>query len=83
VLLQARQHGDGVELRVSDRGRGFPDDFLPHAFERFTHADDSRIRGAVGLGLSLVEAIVSAHGGRVSAANRAGGGTEVALLLPA
>jgi len=83
VLLQARQRGDGVELRVSDRGRGFPDDFLPHAFERFSRADDSRIRGAVGLGLSLVEAIVRAHGGRVSAANRAGGGAEVALLLPA
>ncbi len=47
-------------------------DFLPHAFERFTRADDSRVRGSAGLGLALVEAIARAHGGRAEAANNAG-----------
>jgi two-component system OmpR family sensor kinase len=74
---------DSVELRVTDDGAGFPPDFLPHAFERFTRADESRVRGSAGLGLALVEAIARAHGGRATAANQPAGGAVVTLLLPA
>jgi two-component system OmpR family sensor kinase len=54
---------------VHDDGPGFPPDLVDHAFERFARGDASRTRGqemGVGLGLALVEAIVSAHGGRVA-----------------
>lgn len=76
--------GDRIEIEVCDRGPGFPPEFLPHAFERFQRADTARSRddGGSGLGLSIVRALTEAHGGRVSAENRPGGGARVRLTLP-
>ena len=51
-------------LRVSDEGHGFPPDFLPHAFERFSRADAARTDGGAGLGLAIVDAVARAHGGQ-------------------
>jgi two-component system, OmpR family, sensor kinase len=82
VRLEARPENTLVALRVTDEGAGFPRDFLPRAFERFSRADESRARGSAGLGLALVEAIARAHGGTASAGNRAGGGAEVTLSVP-
>lgn len=74
-----------LTIEVVDRGSGFPVDFLPHAFDRFRRAGDARSRddGGSGLGLSIVRAIVRAHGGQVVATNRAGGGAAVRIELPA
>jgi two-component system, OmpR family, sensor kinase len=83
VQLEAGRAEGAVELSVVDEGAGFPPEFLPRAFERFTRAGDARVRGAAGLGLSLAEAIVRAHGGTAAAANRPGGGAVVTLVLPA
>jgi two-component system, OmpR family, sensor kinase len=83
VQLAAGRTEGAVELSVADEGSGFPTEFLPRAFERFTRAEDARVRGAAGLGLALVEAIVRAHGGTAAAANRPGGGAVVTLVLPA
>lgn len=82
VLLSARGENGTVELSVTDTGPGFPAEFLPHAFERFSRADSSRTRGGSGLGLAIVDAIASAHRGTVHARNRAGGGAEVVIRLP-
>jgi len=82
VRLEAENHDGRVELRVSDEGAGFPPDFLPHAFSRFTRADEARSRGASGLGLAIVDAIARAHGGVAHAANRVGTGAVVSLTLP-
>ncbi|MGH3854641.1 MAG: sensor histidine kinase [Pseudonocardiaceae bacterium] len=73
-----------VTVEVADRGPGFPPEFLPHAFERFHRAQAARTRdnGGTGLGLSIVAAIARAHGGRVTARNRPGGGACVTLELP-
>jgi hypothetical protein len=73
-----------AEVEVSDRGPGFPPDFLPHAFERFQRAEASRGRdsGGTGLGLSIVRAILAAHGGGATAVNRPGGGASVSIVLP-
>lgn len=66
VTVTARPDG----FAVHDDGPGFAPDLLPHAFERFARADAARQRaGGVGLGLALVEAIVTAHGGRVALAS--------------
>jgi two-component system OmpR family sensor kinase len=82
IGLAARAGTAGVELHVSDDGPGFPPDFLPRAFERFTRADPARGRGGTGLGLAIVAAIAEAHGGRADAVNRAEGGADVWLALP-
>ncbi|MDQ2880529.1 MAG: HAMP domain-containing histidine kinase [Actinomycetota bacterium] len=56
-----------VSLAVVDDGPGVPPDLLPHVFERFARGDSSRSRaaGSTGLGLSIVDAVVAAHGGSV------------------
>jgi two-component system, OmpR family, sensor kinase len=83
IRLDARTHDGRVELRVGDEGPGFPPEFLPRAFERFTRADEARGRGAAGLGLAIVDAIARAHGGTAQAANKAAGaGALVWLTLP-
>jgi two-component system OmpR family sensor kinase len=76
--------GEGV-LEVRDHGRGLPTDDTDALFERFWRADPGRERGrgGAGLGLSIVAAIVDAHGGRVSAANAPGGGALFTITLPA
>lgn len=69
---------------VHDDGPGFPPDIVDHAFERFVRGDEARTRGAevgVGLGLALVDAIVTAHGGRVTL-HSAPGDTTVDVTLP-
>ena len=73
-----------VVLRVQDDGPGFPDEFLPHAFERFRRADTARssAEGGAGLGLAIVSLIATAHGGRARAANLPGRGAEVAVEIP-
>ena len=78
VRLEAEPADGEITLRVSDDGAGFPDDFLPRAFERFSRADGARTSGGAGLGLAIVEAVARAHGGRASAS-----GSTVTLVLPA
>jgi signal transduction histidine kinase len=72
-----------VELQVSDEGTGFPDAFLPQAFERFARADESRHERGAGLGLAIVAAIALAHGGTATAANQPSGGAIVRIVIPA
>jgi two-component system sensor histidine kinase AdeS len=76
--------GAGV-LRVLDRGPGFPPGGAERAFERFWRSEASRSRqtGGSGLGLSVVRAIVDAHGGQTHAANRPDGGALLEVRLPA
>jgi signal transduction histidine kinase len=85
VLLRAWPDGRSVHIEVSDRGPGFPVDFLPHAFERFRRADSARARqgGGAGIGLAIVREIAQAHGGIAEARNQSGGGAAVRLTLPA
>jgi signal transduction histidine kinase len=82
VALSATERDGAVELHVRDRGPGFPDAFLPVALERFSRADAARSGRGSGLGLSIVAAIATAHGGRAGVANRHGGGADAWLRLP-
>jgi signal transduction histidine kinase len=83
VTLAAERQADRVRVGVRDHGAGFPPEFLPRAFERFSRADDARGAGGSGLGLAIVCAIAEAHGGEAGAANASDGGAEVWLELPA
>ena len=84
IVIAARNDGPGLRIEVHDDGPGFPDAFLPHAFERFRRPDTGRSRddGGAGLGLAIVAAICAAHGGRAMAGNKPGGGAIVSLWFP-
>src|SRR4051794_16013226 len=71
-------------VEVRDHGPGLPTDDTDALFERFWRADPGRERGrgGAGLGLSIVAAIVAAHGGSVKAANADGGGAVFTISLP-
>lgn len=74
-----------VRIAVSDRGIGIDAEDLPHVFRPFyrgRRAVDAQIRGS-GVGLSLVQKIVDAHGGDLRIAAREGGGTVLTIELPA
>ena len=81
VVLSARAENGCVELHVLDEGAGFPSEFLPRAFERFTRADEARTRGGTGLGLAIAAAVAGAHGGTAHARNIEGG-ADVWIALP-
>jgi two-component system, OmpR family, sensor kinase len=82
VRLEAAEQNGALELRVGDNGTGFPPEFVPHAFERFSRADGSRQTAGAGLGLAIVAAIAQAHGGTATASNRSDGGADVTLRVP-
>lgn len=70
-----------VHLSVSDTGTGIAPEVVPHIFERYRQADTKKRRG-IGLGLSIVKAIVDAHGGRVWVQTALGAGSTFHVALP-
>jgi len=82
VQLAAVEQNGRTKLHVRDEGRGFPSEFLPRAFDRFSRADDARSGDGAGLGLTIADAIARAHGGSAHARNLESGGADVWLSLP-
>ncbi len=84
VRLEAARVADQFAITVSDSGPGIPAGDLARVFERFYRVDKSRSRpGGTGLGLAIVRHLVELHGGRATAANRAGGGAVFTVTMPA
>jgi signal transduction histidine kinase len=83
VTVEAQQ--DQALLSVYDTGIGIAPEHLPHIFERFYRADPARRRtggSSSGLGLSIVEWVVHAHGGAVAVESRVGRGSSFTVTLP-
>jgi len=85
VTVTARAHGAAVDFVVADTGAGIAAEHLPHLFERFYRADPARDRahGGSGIGLTIVRAVVTAHGGRIDAVSPGPGhGATFVISLP-
>jgi two-component system sensor histidine kinase KdpD len=82
IEITARASDGEVTVSVADRGPGLPADVLERIFEKFYRAKTAARRGGAGLGLTICRAIVQAHGGRIWAENRPGGGLVFHFTLP-
>ncbi len=82
VELDAQVDGDQVTIAVQDSGIGIEPAHLPFVWDRLYRADTSRSARGLGLGLSLVKAIVEAHGGRVRVQSARGAGSTFSVVLP-
>jgi two-component system sensor histidine kinase KdpD len=71
-----------VQVEIADRGPGIPEGQEARVFEKFQRAGREGSPGGVGLGLTICRAILAAHGGRIWAQNRAGGGASFRFALP-
>jgi two-component system OmpR family sensor kinase len=83
AIITLAPDDSGVALVVADNGPGIPPAFLPHIFERFARADSARehTSGESGLGLSIVEAIATAHEGTITVTSEPGA-TAFTLRIP-
>jgi two-component system sensor histidine kinase KdpD len=81
IAIRAAREGGTLLVDVVDRGPGIPPGEEERVFERFHRAAGPGVRG-VGLGLPIARAIAQVHGGRLTAANRPGGGALFRLTLP-
>jgi signal transduction histidine kinase len=82
IHVVAVPEADRVVVRVEDTGVGIAPEHLPFIWDRLYRADASRSARGLGLGLSLVKAIVEAHGGTVAAASTPGTGSTFTVSLP-
>jgi signal transduction histidine kinase len=82
VRLSCAVESAGVTVRVRDTGMGIPPEEQPRIWERLYRGDKSRSQRGLGLGLSLVKAIVEAHYGTVTVQSKPGEGSEFIVNLP-
>lgn len=82
IDITAEADEGGVVVEVADRGPGLPDGDEARVFEKFYRGPRARDRRGVGLGLPICRGILEAHGGRIRAGNRPGGGAFFEFFLP-
>ena len=82
IAVAVTRDGRDVLIEVCDRGPGLPEGQLGQIFERFQRGASMRHFGGLGLGLYVVRQVTEAHGGSVSATNRADGGASFIVRLP-
>jgi PAS domain S-box-containing protein len=85
IRVTLKRMDAGVQIAVSDTGRGITAEFLPHLFESFQQAETgpTRAYGGLGLGLAIVRHIVELHGGTVQATSEGEGkGATISIWLP-
>jgi signal transduction histidine kinase len=84
IEVGAAVRGEWIRITVADTGPGVPPEYREHLFQRFLYPDTGNDRAQVGagLGLSVVKAVVEAHGGEVGIDDRQGGGSVFWFTLP-
>jgi len=82
ISIECSSSDDTVNVRIKDDGIGIPVAEQPRIWDRLYRGDKSRGQRGLGLGLSLVKAVVEAHGGRVTVQSTEGAGSEFSVSLP-
>jgi two-component system, OmpR family, sensor histidine kinase KdpD len=82
IEISSRQIDHEVLIEIADRGPGIPTKELAHIFDKFYRIEGTENIKSTGLGLSICKGIIEAHNGRITAANREGGGTVIGIVLP-
>ena len=82
VQVEAYREPPYVAVAVRDSGVGIPPEEIPRIWDRLYRGDKSRSARGLGLGLSLVKAVIQAHGGRVEVASQPGAGSRFTVYLP-
>ncbi|MFC3851837.1 ATP-binding protein [Salinispirillum marinum] len=81
VLISTQEQRGIITISVLDRGPGVPEGDLPHLFDQFYRATNTK-KGGSGLGLSITRQAIEAHHGSVTAENWPDGGLQITLRLP-
>jgi two-component system sensor histidine kinase KdpD len=82
IEVSAEDTGSAVLIEVADRGPGLRAGEEGRIFEKFHRAEAAATQRGAGLGLAICQGIVNAHGGRIWAENRPGGGVSIRFTLP-
>ncbi|NVN93035.1 MAG: sensor histidine kinase KdpD [Desulfuromonadales bacterium] len=82
IEIVASTESSWLLIEVADRGAGVPEQDLKRVFDKFYRIPVPEGAGGTGLGLSICKGIVEAHGGRIRAENRSGGGLSIQIRLP-
>jgi signal transduction histidine kinase len=84
VLVRVQHNNGQINISVTDKGSGIPEEFRDQVFDKFTQSDSSNTREAsgTGLGLSISKIIVEAHGGNIDFETELGKGTTFNIYLP-
>jgi two-component system, OmpR family, sensor histidine kinase KdpD len=82
IVISAHQDKSDLVMEIADRGSGIPADHVDKIFEKFHRLPRENVGGGAGLGLAICRGIVEAHGGRIWAENRDGGGAIFRFTLP-
>ena len=82
IEVAARIRGKELEIEVADQGPGIPEEHLTQIFDKFFRVTRADGTSGTGLGLTISKGIVEAHGGKIRAENRTGGGTKIVFTLP-
>ncbi|MGA3182520.1 MAG: HAMP domain-containing sensor histidine kinase [Verrucomicrobiota bacterium] len=82
VAISAAVRGGDAVVQFRDTGMGIPEDEREKIWERLYRGDKSRSQRGLGLGLSVVKAVIEAHGGKASVQSKIGEGSEFTIILP-